>query len=66
MFANVVRARILKSEVGDTGREVAIKIIRHQESMSVSSNCRCRFTDFLVQVSCGSEGDSNTQQAETG
>lgn len=33
MFANVVRARILKSETGDTGREVAIKIVRCQESM---------------------------------
>jgi serine/threonine-protein kinase PRP4 len=32
MFANVVRARILKSET-DAGREVAIKIIRCQESM---------------------------------
>ena len=35
MFANVVRARILKSETGDTGREVAIKIVRCQESMWV-------------------------------
>lgn len=35
MFANVVRARILKSDSGDPGREVAIKIIRCQESMSV-------------------------------
>jgi len=33
MFANVVRARILKSETGETGREVAIKIVRCQESM---------------------------------
>jgi len=36
MFANVVRARILKSETGDTGREVAIKIVRCQESMWVA------------------------------
>jgi len=36
MFANVVRARILQGEAGDIGREVAIKIIRCQESMSVS------------------------------
>ncbi|KIM49860.1 hypothetical protein M413DRAFT_21983 [Hebeloma cylindrosporum] len=33
MFANVVRARVLQGEVGDAGREVAIKIIRCQESM---------------------------------
>jgi serine/threonine-protein kinase PRP4 len=33
MFANVVRARVLQGESGDTGREVAIKIIRQQESM---------------------------------
>jgi serine/threonine-protein kinase PRP4 len=33
MFANVVRARILQSETGEVGREVAIKIIRSQESM---------------------------------
>jgi len=33
MFANVVRARVLQGEVGDVGREVAIKIIRCQESM---------------------------------
>ncbi|TRM57165.1 kinase-like domain-containing protein [Schizophyllum amplum] len=31
MFANVVRARVLKGE--DTGREVAIKLVRSQESM---------------------------------
>jgi hypothetical protein len=35
MFANVVRARILQGDVGDLGREVAIKIIRCQESMWV-------------------------------
>ncbi|KAF9481290.1 kinase-like protein [Pholiota conissans] len=33
MFANVVRARILQGEPSDIGREVAIKIIRCQESM---------------------------------
>jgi len=33
MFANVVRARVLQSETGDVGKEVAIKIIRSQESM---------------------------------
>lgn len=29
MFANVVRAR----DLSEAGREVAIKIVRHQESM---------------------------------
>ncbi|KAI0085914.1 kinase-like protein [Irpex rosettiformis] len=33
MFANVVKARVLQGEPGETGREVAIKIIRSQESM---------------------------------
>lgn len=35
MFANVVRARILQGEPGEIGKEVAIKIIRCQESMLV-------------------------------
>ena len=35
MFANVVRARILQGDAGDAGQEVAIKIIRCQESMFV-------------------------------
>jgi serine/threonine-protein kinase PRP4 len=34
MFANVVRARVLTGE--DVGKEVAIKIVRSQESMCVS------------------------------
>lgn len=33
MFANVVRARVIGGESADTGKEVAIKIIRCQESM---------------------------------
>lgn len=33
MFANVVRARIISGEPADAGKEVAIKIIRCQESM---------------------------------
>ncbi|KIP04572.1 hypothetical protein PHLGIDRAFT_109354 [Phlebiopsis gigantea 11061_1 CR5-6] len=33
MFANVVKARVLNGEVGEAGNEVAIKIIRCQESM---------------------------------
>lgn len=36
MFANVVKARVLQGEVGEAGQEVAIKIVRCQESMSVS------------------------------
>jgi len=39
MFANVVRARILQGE-GDPGQEVAIKIIRCQESMFVQPSSR--------------------------
>lgn len=35
MFANVVRARVLQSETGEVGKEVAVKIIRSQESMFV-------------------------------
>lgn len=35
MFANVVKARVLNGEVGEAGKEVAIKIIRSQESMYV-------------------------------
>ncbi|KAF7974249.1 hypothetical protein HWV62_13146 [Athelia sp. TMB] len=33
MFANVVRARVLHGEIGEAGREVAIKIVRNNESM---------------------------------
>ncbi|KZT19178.1 kinase-like protein [Neolentinus lepideus HHB14362 ss-1] len=33
MFANVVRARVLTPEPGDAGKEVAIKIVRCQETM---------------------------------
>ena len=33
MFANVVRARVIGGEPVDVGREVAIKIVRCQESM---------------------------------
>lgn len=33
MFANVVRARILQGDAAEIGKEVAIKIIRAQESM---------------------------------
>ncbi|KAI0355187.1 kinase-like protein [Trametes cingulata] len=33
MFANVVRARVLQGDLGEIGKEVAIKIVRCQESM---------------------------------
>ncbi|KAH8117641.1 kinase-like domain-containing protein [Phellopilus nigrolimitatus] len=33
MFANVVRARILQGDANEVGKEVAIKIVRSQESM---------------------------------
>jgi serine/threonine-protein kinase PRP4 len=39
MFANVVRARILQGDPGEVGREVAIKIVRCQESMYVFNSC---------------------------
>jgi serine/threonine-protein kinase PRP4 len=42
MFANVVRARVLQ-EAGESGKEVAIKIIRSQESMLVSFKSRFVF-----------------------
>lgn len=33
MFAQVVKARVLQTDAGEVGKEVAIKIIRSQESM---------------------------------
>lgn len=33
MFANVVRARVLQGDPGEASKEVAIKIVRCQESM---------------------------------
>lgn len=42
MFANVVRARVLQ-DAGESGKEVAIKIIRSQESMSVFLANYCGF-----------------------
>jgi hypothetical protein len=38
MFANVVRARVIQGE--DAGKEVAIKIVRCQESMFVQLDIR--------------------------
>jgi serine/threonine-protein kinase PRP4 len=48
MFANVVRARVLQSETCETGKEVAIKIIRGQESMFVAP-CPCPLFDMLTR-----------------
>ena len=36
MFAHVVRARVLQGDANEVGKEVAIKIVRCQESMYVS------------------------------
>lgn len=70
MFANVVRARVLQGEQGEVGKEVAIKIIRCQESMSVSSPRYRRFHRQLIilqlQVSRWTEGSPNFAKVETG
>jgi hypothetical protein len=64
MFANVVRARVLQSETGEAGKEVAIKIIRSQESMFVTSCSHLRF-DMLTkgQVQSRTERSANFIQA---
>lgn len=36
MFANVVKARVLQGDSNEIGKEVAIKIVRCQESMYVT------------------------------
>lgn len=36
MFANVVRARVLQGDANEVGMEVAIKIVRSQETMLVA------------------------------
>ncbi len=64
MFANVVRARVLQSETGDVGKEVAIKIIRSQESMFVASRHHL-LLDMLTkgQVQGRTERSTNFEQA---
>ena len=47
MFANVVKARVLNGEPGETNKEVAIKIVRCQESMYVISPVRCSTTKTI-------------------
>jgi serine/threonine-protein kinase PRP4 len=49
MFANVVRARVLQSETGEVGREVAIKIIRSQESMYKAGQKEVQILNKLKQ-----------------
>lgn len=63
MFANVVRARVLQSETGEVGKEVAIKIIRSQESMFVA--CSRLLFDTLTkdQVQSRTERSTNLKQA---
>lgn len=68
MFANVVRARVLQGDQGEVGKEVAIKIIRCQESMSVSifhSVYRRLSTAILSQVSRRAKGSPDFEQTET-
>ncbi|KAI0028993.1 kinase-like domain-containing protein [Vararia minispora EC-137] len=50
MFANVVRARVLVGEDGDAGREVAIKIIRCQESMHKAGQKEAAILNKLQQA----------------
>ncbi|KAI9451287.1 kinase-like domain-containing protein [Russula earlei] len=49
MFANVVRARVLQSETGEVGKEVAIKIIRSQESMYKAGQKEVQILNRLKQ-----------------
>ncbi|TFY81592.1 hypothetical protein EWM64_g2421 [Hericium alpestre] len=50
MFANVVRARVLQGDPGEIGREVAIKIIRSQESMHKAGLKEVQILDKLKQA----------------
>jgi hypothetical protein len=63
MFANVVRARVLQSETSEAGKEVAIKIIRSQESMSVALSSLFDMTLTKSQVQSRSERSTNFEQA---
>lgn len=63
MFANVVRARILQGP--DTGREVAIKLVRSQESMYVQP-AQIYVLFMLLQASCWSEGGTDSDEAQSG
>lgn len=67
MFANVVRARVINGELGQSGKEVAIKIVRCQESMFVIYY----FLDvnwlliLILQVPRWIERSADSQQTET-
>jgi len=50
MFANVVRARILQGDVGEAGKEVAIKIVRCQESMFKAGQKEVQILNKLKQA----------------
>ncbi|KXN83408.1 hypothetical protein AN958_01457 [Leucoagaricus sp. SymC.cos] len=50
MFANVVRARVLQGEPGEVGREVAIKIVRCQESMYKAGQKESQILNKLKQA----------------
>jgi len=54
MFANVVRARVLQSDTSEVGKEVAIKIIRCQESMFVFfSPCPLKTCSRTIRYKAG-------------
>ncbi|KAH7911111.1 kinase-like domain-containing protein [Hygrophoropsis aurantiaca] len=50
MFANVVRARVLQADAGESGKEVAIKIIRSQESMYRAGQKEVQILNKLKQA----------------
>ncbi|KAH9857443.1 kinase-like protein [Lenzites betulinus] len=50
MFANVVRARILQGEPGEIGKEVAIKIVRCQESMYKAGLKEAQILHRIIQA----------------
>jgi len=50
MFANVVRARVLLDNDGEMGKEVAIKIIRSQESMYKAGQKEIQILNKLKQA----------------
>lgn len=61
MFANVVRARVLHGEIGEAGKEVAIKIVRCQDSMFVNLFVCESYSLTFKQVPCWSERSANSK-----
>lgn len=53
MFANVVRARVLQGDATEVGTEVAIKIVRSQETMLVTLLSISRAAFDVVPQSAG-------------